>query len=179
MALKSHCIDSIIPHTLMCDNLVAWVPYNPGHKIVCRFSRDTWHGIVTDIDSDKEWAERVASHPDILSCYVLLNNVTGEEIGFCFVAWTDSRRLSVSIHGGGWMSGCAILYMHALTLLVNALFTSGLKIRSCFHQDNKRARRLLSAIGFRPYRYDDNCVYSYINQKLFIHSLGYQRVFYS
>ena len=157
------------------DSIIKWVPYSREEIICERYSLDDWHKAVHDIDSEKEWADFL-ENTYLVKCYVLKLCSNDESIAFLYTLQEDFAGKIFSVHGGGWDN--PLMYYRGYVLMLKHLLEQGLKIRTYCQLSNPRAIRFSRSVGFVPYRYTEDEVFMWINEKRLKNSKLYKR-FYS
>lgn len=156
------------------DSIIKWVPYTKDEKICERYSLADWHKAVHDIDSDKDWADLLdKSH--FVKCYVLKLCSNDESIAFLYTIQEDLSGKIFSVHGGGWEQ--PLMYYRGYVLMLKHLLDQGLKIRTYCQLSNPRAIRFSRSVGFVPYRYTEDEVFMWINDKRLKNSKLYKRFY--
>lgn len=146
----------------IADGIVKWVPYSREEIICGRYSLDDWHKAVHDIDSDKEWANFLEQHPDV-KCYTLKLCSNDRSIAFIYILQEDFEGKIFSIHGGGWEN--YLMYYRGFMLMIQHLLDKSVKVRTYCQLSNPQAIRFVRSVGFVPYRYTDEEVLMWINEK--------------
>lgn len=144
------------------DGMVKWVPYCRDEIICGRYSLDDWHKSVHDVDSDEEWANFL-SESAFVQCYVLKLCSDNKSIAFVYILQEDFDGKIFSIHGGGWEN--YLMYYRGFMLMIQHMLDQGLKVRTYCQLSNPQAIRFVRSVGFVPYRYTDEEVFMWINEK--------------
>ena len=152
---------------MLTDNSVKWEVFQTSDFVCGRFSLEDWHLAVSDIDSDKEWAELLSENEDYITCYILKNCSDNQPIAFLYTILENEKEKIVSIHGGGWGKSMylSLLYFRGVTLMLQNLWVQGFRVRTSCTVGNNRAYRFLQSIGFVKYRSTHNYIYMWINEK--------------
>lgn len=146
----------------LSDGTIKWVPYCREEIICKRFPLDVWHQIVHDVDSDEEWAEFLEKSY-FVKCFLLKLCSKNESIAFVYVMQENYEGTIVSIHGGVWDS--SLLHFRGYILMLKHLLEKGLKVRTYCKISNSTAIRFDRSVGFVPYRYTEDEVFMWINEK--------------
>lgn len=157
---------------MITDGTIKWVPYSREEIICERYPLDDWHKAVHDIDSDEEWGNLLEiSH--FVKCYVLKLCSNDRSIAFLYTIQEDLTGKVFSVHGGGWEN--PLMYYHGYVLMLSHLLEKGLKVRTYCQLSNPRAIRFSRSVGFVPYRYTEDEVFMWINEKRLKQSIIYKR----
>ena len=157
------------------DSFVIWVPYHKDIHLCDRFSVEQWNQIAGDIKSDAEWVDFVERYVNSVQCWILKNRTTNHPIAFVYLFNEEGDWLKVSIHGGGWEQ--PLMYYRGYVLMLKHLLDQGLKIRTYCQLSNPRAIRFSRSVGFVPYRYTEDEVFMWINDKRLKNSKLYKRFY--
>ena len=156
------------------NELIKWVSYNRNEKICERYSLNDWHKAVHDIDSDEQWANFLEKSL-IVKCYILKLCSNDTSIAFLYTMQEDFSGKVVSVHGGGWEN--PLMYYRGYVLMLKYLLKKGLKVRTYCQLSNPKAIRFSRSVGFVPYRYSEEEVFMWINEKRLRNSKIYKRFY--
>ena len=156
------------------DGVVKWVPYSRNEVVCERYPFDEWHKAVSDVNSDKEWAD-LLEKSNFVKCYILKLCKNDESLAFIYTIQEDFEGTKISIHGGGWDK--PLMYYRGYVLMLKCLLEQGLKIRTYCQLSNPRAIRFSRSVGFVPYRYTEDEVYMWISEKRLKSSKIYMRFY--
>lgn len=154
------------------SNLIKWEPYTKDDVLCVRFPLPQWHQIAGDINSDEEWGNFVFKYRSFVKCWVL-KKYNDEPIALIYIFNEDDKWQKVSVHGGGWEN--PLMYYHGYVLMLSYLLEKGLKVRTYCQLSNPRAIRFSRSVGFVPYRYTEDEVFMWINEKRLKQSIIYKR----
>lgn len=149
------------------DEYIRWEPYHKQVPICSQFPLDTWHLIVSDIDSDRQWNEFIDSYLNVVACFLLYCVGDVKPLGFIYIFFEDPEKRIVSLHGGGWEQSirASMTYYKGMIRLIQTLLKLKIKVRSQCLLINNRANKFLHSIGFVKYHQDAQNIYFYINEK--------------
>ena len=133
--------------------------------------------MISDIYSDAEWKKFLTEYNDVVKCYILRTNYDDKEIAFVYLYNESGSFDIVSIHGGGWDKSIALslLYYRGLILMIETLLVKNVKVRTTCTMNNTRAYKFLRSVGFVKYRFVDDVIYMWINEKRLMQSSVYKR----
>lgn len=163
----------------LCDSIsddkIKWEPFS-NETLCSRFSFDSWHKMVADIDNDKDWAQFLGEYSDLVRCYVLYCKLDNEPIAFAYILQEDEDGKIVSFHGGGWCRSVkhTMLYYRGMIRLVESLLERGLKVRTACKLDNIIAYRFIKSAGFVNYRNGEKYHHFWANEKRLYNSKIYR-----
>ena len=154
-------------NSIIGDAVLSWKPYKNGDDIVSKFSPEEWHKIAFDIDSEEQLQNLFDSYPYRIRGFVLYENATANPVGFVYVLKERKALNTVSIHGGGWNNTMTSTLFHyrGMMLMIEAVLSQGVKVRTACLVTNERAYRFLRSIGFVKYRTTADVIKMWINEK--------------
>ena len=129
------------------DNVIAWQPISDKDLICEKFSKEDWHKMVADINSDRDWQQFLSDYSHFVKCYMLYRCNDNTPIAFAYIMQEDEKGKVVSFHGGGWDKSISLtlLYYRGMIRLVEALLDCGLKVRTTCLKENSTALRFLKS----------------------------------
>jgi hypothetical protein len=109
----------------------------------------------------------------------LYENATANPVGFVYVLKERKALNTVSIHGGGWNNTMTSTLFHyrGMMLMIEAVLSQGVKVRTACLVTNERAYRFLRSIGFVKYRTTADVIKMWINEKRLHNSKTYQHFY--
>ena len=161
------------------DSYVKWVPYKDGDDILNKFSKEDWHLIASDVNSEDELSELLRSYPHKIQGFVLYEIATEQPIAFVYILKESSADDMVSYHGGGWHKSMhhTILYSRGTIVMVEKLLSKGFKVITYNDIGNKRAFHFMQGVGFAKYYTSDTNNYMFINDDLLKNSKMYEYLY--
>jgi len=138
------------------------------------FKEVDWFRIFSDVTSVEDLEDLM--NMDCGQCFVAYNSVSNAPFGFIYVYVEDKQTKKVSVHGGGWLQGHALLNYRAYILLIETLLQQGFKVRTACQIDNTKAFRFNKGIGFVNHYTSKNYRYLWISEKRLRSSLVYRHL---
>ena len=161
----------------ICNSYVKWIPYGEGDNILNKFSKEEWHLIASDIDTEDELMELLINYPHKIQAFVLYEIATEQPIAFVYILQEgEADNNLVSYHGGGWHKSIhhTMLYYRGTILMVEKLLSKGFKVITYNDIDNRNAFRFMQGAGFVKYYTSDTKNYMSIDNSLLEQSMIYQ-----
>ncbi len=167
-------IDSMMP-----DSKIRWERYADGNGVIDKFSKEDWHKIASDIDSEEELRELLESFPHKIQAFVLYENGTNEAIGFIYLLKERRNYKTLSYHGGGWKRSIKFtyLYLRGTILMIEHILSQGYKVQTYCSIENSKAYKFMQSLGFVKYSIAESCIRQWINTKRLRNSLIYKKIF--
>ena len=138
------------------------------------FEKADWLSIFSDVTSAEELEDFM--NMDCGQCFIAYNPVSDTPFGFIYVYLEDEQTKKVSLHGGGWLWGYALLNYRAYIMLIDWLLQQGFKVRTACQLDNMKAFRFNKSIGFVNHYTSKNYRYLWISEKRLHSSSIFQRI---
>lgn len=122
------------------DALICVKEYG-SENIVSRFTKQDWHLIASDVNTEEEWCKLLEEYPDFIQSYVIISQKDNIPFAFFYLLHEYEDKRIVSFHGGGWNNSIyhTMLHFRSAFLIVKSLTESGFKVRTYCKSYNDNA----------------------------------------
>lgn len=141
--------------------------------IKSHFTSKQWEYIVGNNFSENDFFYFLDNYPSYIRSYTL-HHINGQHLAFLYILVEPNLKNVVSVHGGGWSN--PRIHYQGYIMMLEALITRGLKVRTCCLTTNSIAVKFSRSVGFVPYKYIDKKVYMWINEKRLRNSRIYKYI---
>lgn len=154
------------------SNNIFWKISCREDQIATHLTKGQWEAIMGKGFSENHFFHFLDNYPYYIRSYTL-KDINGQPLAFIYILIDPNYKNVVSVHGGGWSN--PKIHYQGYTIFLEALLSSGLKVRTSCNITNKVAIRFSKSVGFVPYRYTETNVYMWINEKRLKGSAIFQR----
>lgn len=140
------------------------------------FSEKSWSQIFSSVDSDDQFRQIINLCPETTSCYVLYKNdiFTG---AFVFLIKDVDKDNVLSIHGGGESFIDKRFLFRAYIEMIFAILGDGYRVQTTYSENNYKAAKFNSVVGFKTYKNENGRVHLEIDDKGLINSSMYKYLY--
>lgn len=150
----------------LSDGIIKWTKYTENDILCRRFPVKNWNYIISDINSDVEWANLLKDSL-LIRCYILKQCSTNEQIAFAYTKQEDLKGKIISLHGGGWGTNPSskLMFYRGFILLIEYFLNKGIRVRTSCLESNITGYRFIKSVGFVNYKLSNNYFHFWINTK--------------